>query len=142
VSVSCSIHGLVPFSLPLSLPSLLRVVFAFVALLTPSPPSLSPSRVAFVFAFMVVCSPSSPPLLAHVHFTAAFANMTTSLPPPLFAFTAGPLPQSHVHDPPIVTPLVIAHDRPPRLHVHDRARVTLARKTLAFTCAEGYLSGT
>jgi len=46
VSVLCSIHGLVPFSLPLSLPSLLRV--------------------AFTFAFMVACSPSSPPLLAHI----------------------------------------------------------------------------
>jgi hypothetical protein len=70
---------------------------------------------------------------------AVFANTTTSLPPPLFAFTAGPLLQSHVHNPPIVTPLMIAHDQPPCVCVHDRAHVVLARETLA--CAEGYLSG-
>jgi hypothetical protein len=54
---------------------------------------------------------------------------------------AGPLLQSHIHNPPIVTPLVIAHDRPPRVRVHDRAHVVLAHETLAFTCAEGYLLG-
>jgi hypothetical protein len=71
----------------------------------------------------------------------AFANTITSLPPPLFAFTAGPLLQFHVHDPLIVTPLMIAHDRPPCVCVHDHARVALAHETLAFACAEGYLSG-
>jgi hypothetical protein len=59
-------------------------------------------------------------------FTAVFANMTTSLPPPLFMFMAGPLQQSHVHDPPIMTPLVIAHDRPPHVHVHDHACVHMS----------------
>jgi hypothetical protein len=41
-----------------------------------------------------------------------------------------------------MTRLVIAHDQPPRVRVHDRAHVVLARETLAFACAEGYLSGT
>jgi hypothetical protein len=40
------------------------------------------------------------PCLLMFAFTAAFANTTTSLLPPLFAFTAGPLLQSHIHDPP------------------------------------------
>jgi hypothetical protein len=68
-SVLCSIHSLVPFSLPLSLPSLLRVAFAFVALLTPSPrsrPALAlnthahvghPQRVAFTVPRVCVWGP-------------------------------------------------------------------------------------
>jgi hypothetical protein len=100
VSVSCSIHGLVPFSLPLSLPSLLCVVFTFMALLTPSPPSLSPSRVAFVFAFMVVCSPSSPPLLTHVRIHGCICKHNHLSPPSIV----------HIHGWP---PSAVPHSRPP-----------------------------
>jgi hypothetical protein len=148
-----------PHSPPLSHLHLHQCHAQFTALCPSPSPSLFPLSCVLClhsWPFLHPPLPLFPPRMSHSHLHSwwhvflpplahslmfAFANTTTSLPPPLFAFMAGPLPQSHVHNPPIVTPLVIAHDWPPRICVHDRARVALARETLAFACAKGYLSG-
>jgi hypothetical protein len=131
MSVSCSIHGRVPFSLPLSfpsfpsLPSLLLACCVCVHVricgpLIPSPPSLSP-RVSCLclHSWWHALLPPLPCSLARIH-------NRLSLPCTMFAFMAGPPLESplclvRIHDP--SCDRVHVHDRPPPVRSHDRAHV-------------------
>jgi hypothetical protein len=109
----------------LSLPSLLLACHVHVHIricgpLISSPPSLSP-HVSCLHSHSWWCAllPPLPCSLAHIH-------DHLSLPCTVFVFTAGPPPESplclvRIHDP--SRDCIHVHNRPPPIHVHDRARV-------------------
>jgi hypothetical protein len=109
VSVSCSIHGCVPFSLPLSFPSFpslfcpssLHVAFAFVAPLSPPLPlfPLTCRICVLIHGGMLSSLPSLAPLLAYT---------TASLSPaPCLCSWLAPLQSPHRASFAFMTPLVI-----------------------------------